>query len=54
MSNWSWYDMAVQSLEDDLDEGIISYEEFRKELRELNAELQQARIIAGEEAYNNY
>lgn len=49
-----WYEQAMQSLEEDLEDGHISYEEFRKEMRELNAELQQAKQEAAQNAYDNY
>lgn len=54
MANVHWYDHAVMSLEDDLEEGYLTQDEFNKEMRELNAELQQATHDAAEDAANNY
>jgi hypothetical protein len=43
----NWYDRAVEQLEEQYAAGLISYEEFRAEMRELNAE--RAR-----DAYDDY
>jgi len=48
-----WFDNAVDQLEKDLDEGVISDKEFRDEMRNLNAELEQQAHDAAEEAYND-
>jgi len=50
----SWFDKAVEELENDLEAGLISQEEFRREMRELNAEFQNARFEAAQEAYDEY
>jgi hypothetical protein len=34
-----WYDNAVEQLETDLADGLISHEEFRAAMRDLNDEL---------------
>lgn len=36
----NWYDQALESLEDDLDEGFITWGEFHYEMQLLLAELQ--------------
>jgi uncharacterized coiled-coil protein SlyX len=49
-----WYDRAYEELEKMLEDGDISQEEFRKELRYLQDEIEDCRQQAAEEAYNNY
>ena len=48
-----WYDKAVERLENDLDDGLISNEEFREEMRQLNWELREQAEITAEEAYDD-
>lgn len=49
-----WYDKAELQIEKCYDDGVISSEELREQLRDLRAEHEQARSDAAEEAYNNY
>lgn len=48
-----WYDKAVEQLEDDLDNGLISNDEFRSQMRDLNDELRGSAEEAAEQAYND-
>lgn len=52
MIDTRWYDRAVASLEEDLDDGYISQDQFWQELRELNAELQYA-LQQAEQDFDN-
>lgn len=36
-----WYDKACDELDKDLNEGLITYEEYKKEMRNLNADLNE-------------
>ncbi len=49
-----WYDRAVEELEKQLDNDLITREEFNREMRELNAELREAAREAANDAYNDY
>ena len=49
-----WMDKAVEELETDLGNGLISQEEFRAQMRDLNAELREAQYEAAQEAHDNY
>lgn len=49
-----WYDRAYEELERQLDEGEISQEEFRTELRYLRDELESCKQEAAQDAYDNY
>lgn len=50
----NWFDKAAEELEADLENGLISQEEFRAQMRDLNAEFQDARYEAAQEAYDSY
>jgi len=49
-----WYERAEKQLEEALDNGEISDSEFNDQMRDLNAEYEQARHDAAAEAYENY
>ena len=49
----NWFDKAVDQLEEDLEEGIITDKEFRDEMRSLRAELQGQAEEEAEQAYND-
>lgn len=49
-----WFDKAVEELETDLENGLMTQEEFRTAMRDLNAELRDARAEAAHDAYNDY
>jgi len=49
-----WFDKAEAELEDALRNGEITDEEFRKEMRNLQDELQGQAEEAAEQAYNDF
>lgn len=49
-----WFDKAVEELEAELENGLISQEDFRQEMKALQAELRDARTEAAQDAYDNY
>lgn len=50
----SWYDRAMEELEHNLYEGVITQDEFRRAVRELNQEHNDAANEAAEEARQDY
>lgn len=47
-----WYEKAIEQLEDELEKGLISNEDFRAQMRDLNAEMQQEAEDAAQSAYD--
>ena len=48
-----WFEREEAALEEALDRGEITYEEFQKEIREMRRELEMQAQEAADEAYNN-
>lgn len=53
MSNHA-YDVAVESLEDDFEEGLITPQEYAREMRQLNAALREAQRKSVKDAYDDF
>jgi hypothetical protein len=49
-----WFDRAVEELEQELQDGLISQAEFNAQMRDLNAEFRDAAYEAGEAAREDY
>ena len=49
----NWYDNAVKQLEQSLENGEITDEEFQAEIRNLNEELRETANEVAEQAYND-
>ena len=52
MSNW--YERAESGIEKELEQGLISDAEYNEQMRDLNAEYEESRQDAAQEAYDNY
>lgn len=50
----SWMERAEMELENDLAEGHIDQAQYREGLRDIQAEYEQQRQDAAQEAYDNY
>jgi hypothetical protein len=48
----SAYDREVESLEEDLEAGDITYEEFKRSVRELNVDIRSAAQEVAEAVFN--
>lgn len=48
-----WFDKAIDEIEKDYDEGLISYEELREATRELQRQLQSEAEEAAQAAYQD-
>ena len=48
-----WYERAMKQIEKELDDGMISEDEFREQMADLDAELQQEAEDAAISAYND-
>ena len=49
-----WVERAEKSIEKEYDEGFIDYSEYRDQMKDLYDELEQAKLDAAQEAYDNY
>ena len=49
-----WYDKAAQQIEEDYDEGYMSYKEYKEKMSDLDAEYEQARENAAQNACDSY
>ena len=54
MSDPRWYDRAVEEIEQQHADGLLTNEQYHSEMRELNAELRQAADDEAERARDNY
>lgn len=48
-----WADKAVEELETELEQGLISQEEFKEQMRDINAELRDEAFENAQKSYNN-
>ena len=49
-----WYEKAIESLDQEYEDGLIDSKEYQAAMRDLNAEYEQAAQDAAQEAYDNY
>lgn len=50
----SWYDQSAQSIDDDLENGLITAKEYSQQMRELNQEYDQEAREASDKAYDDF